>query len=70
MNSSTDGRVLVGYRDWPLESGRRRLGNRRQPGVHRRPRDSEGAHPGRISFMRNVITPMGSRRKVSLVSRP
>jgi hypothetical protein len=62
--------ALVGYRDWPLENGRRRLGNLRQPGAHRRPRDPEGAHPGRVSLMRNVITPMGSRRQVSLVSRP
>jgi hypothetical protein len=53
--------VPVGYRDWPLESGRRRLSNLRQSGVHRRLRGPEGTRPGRISLMQNVTTPMGSR---------
>ncbi len=52
-----------------MESGRRRLGIVRQPGVHRRPRGSEGTLPGRVSLMRNVATPMRSRRRLRLVSR-
>ena len=30
------------------------------PGGHRRPRGREGTHPGRISLVRNVVTPSGS----------
>jgi len=53
----------VGDRGWPLESGRRRLGIVCQPGAHRRPRGTEGTLPGRVSLMRNVATPMRSRRR-------
>jgi hypothetical protein len=45
---------------WPLGSGRRRLVTRSQPRGHRRPRGTEGTHPGRISTVWNVTTPSGS----------
>jgi len=47
-------------RDWPLESGRRRLLDIHQPGAHRRPRGEGGVLPGRVLLMRNMTTPMGS----------
>ena len=56
----------MGDRGWPLKSGRRRLGIVRQPGVHRRPRGPEGTLPGRSSLMRNVTTPMRSKRLFEL----
>ena len=49
-----------GGRDWPLGSGRCRLGNASQPGEHRRPRGTGGTHPGRSSCVWNVVTPSGS----------
>jgi hypothetical protein len=57
--------VRVGCRDWPLESGRRRLETNRQPGTHRRPRGQGGALLGRVLLMRNMTTPMGSGTSMS-----
>ena len=34
----------------------------RRPGGHHRPRGIEGTHPGRVSHVRNVETPLGSGR--------
>ena len=50
----------AGCRGWPLRSGRRRPGIFCRPGEHRRPRDTGGTHPGRISCVWNVGTPTGS----------
>jgi len=58
----------AGGRDWPQESGRRRLDRARRSGAHRRPRGSEDTQPGRISLMRNTTTPMRSGRPVRLVA--
>src|SRR5438132_1754797 len=52
--------LQAGYRGWPLRSGRRRPGIFCRPNEHRRPRDTGGTHPGRISCVGNVGTPMGS----------
>ena len=60
--SLADGLLQAGCRGWPLESGRRRPGIFCRPGEHRRPRDTGGTHPGRISCVWNVGTPMGSGR--------
>ncbi len=60
----------AGGRDWPQQSGRRRLDRARRSGAHRRPRGSEDTQPGRSSLMRNTTTPMRSGRPVRLVSRP
>jgi hypothetical protein len=35
-----------------------------RPGEHRRPRGREGTQPGRISQVRNVVTPSGSGHQV------
>jgi len=48
-------------RDWPLRSGRRRLGIAPSRDEHRRPRDTGGIHPGHISCMRNAVTPVEVR---------
>ena len=53
------------YRDWPLESGRRRLGSPPSREEHHRPRGTGGTHPGRISCVRNVVTPVGVRAVTS-----
>jgi hypothetical protein len=55
--------VMAGWRGWPLRSGRRRSGIFCRSGGHRRPRDTGGTHPGRISYVWNVGTPMGSGHK-------
>jgi hypothetical protein len=55
----------AGCRDWPLGSGRRRLKTSGQPGEHRRPRGTGGTHPGRSSYVWNVVTPTGSGHLVS-----
>lgn len=52
--------VSVGDRGRPLEGGRCRPEGLGRSGAHHRPRGSEDTHPGRISSMRNVTTPMGS----------
>src|SRR4029077_17569505 len=49
-----------GRRDWPLGSGGCRPEDSRRPGAHHRPRGKGGALPGRILFMRNMTTPLGS----------
>jgi hypothetical protein len=54
--------AVAGRRDWPLRSGRRRLGNAPSRDEHRRPRDTGGTHPGRSSLMRNAVTPVEVRR--------
>jgi hypothetical protein len=54
--------VIAGRKDWPLRSGRRRLGNAPSRDEHRRPRDTGGTHPGRSSCMRNAVTPVEVRR--------
>ena len=51
----------AGRRDWPLRSGRRRLGSAPSRGEHRRPRDTGGTLPGRSSCMRNAVTPVEVR---------
>lgn len=38
------------------------------PGEHRRPRDIEGALPGRVLCVRNVETPLGSSLAVVAVA--
>ena len=53
--------VVAGRRDWPLRSGRRRLGSALSREEHRRPRDTGGTHPGRSSCMRNAVTPVEVR---------
>ncbi len=57
----------AGRRDWPLRSGRRRLGSALSREEHRRPRDTGGTHPGRSSCMRNAVTPVEVR---SLAGKP
>jgi hypothetical protein len=52
-------------RDWPLGSGRRRLGSPPSREEHRRPRDTGGTHPGRSSCVRNVVTPVEVRAATS-----
>ncbi|MGB0091871.1 MAG: hypothetical protein WBP81_04990, partial [Solirubrobacteraceae bacterium] len=40
------------HKDWPLGSGRRRLGSPPSREEHRRPRDTGGTHPDRSSCVR------------------
>jgi len=51
----------AGCRDWPLRSGRRRLGSPLSRDEHRRPRGIGGTHPGRSSCVRNAVTPVEVR---------
>jgi hypothetical protein len=51
----------AGQKDWPLGSGRRRLGSPPSREEHRRPRDTGGTHPGRSSCVRNAVTPVEVR---------
>ena len=53
--------AVAEHRDWPLRSGRRRLGSPPSRDEHRRPRDTGGTHPGRSSCVRNAVTPVGVR---------
>jgi hypothetical protein len=53
--------VVAEHRDWPLRSGRRRLGSPLSRDEHRRPRGTGGTHPARSSCVRNVVTPVGVR---------
>jgi hypothetical protein len=48
-------------KDWPLRSGRRRLGSPPSREEHRCPRDTGGTHPGRSSCVRNAVTPVAVR---------
>jgi hypothetical protein len=61
--------AVAEHRDWPLRSGRRRLGSPPSRDEHRRPRGTGGTHPDRCSCVRNVVTPSGSGRRRP-VSRP
>ena len=61
--------AVAEYRDWPLRSGRRRLGSPLSRGEHRRPRGTGGTHPARSSCVRKVVTPSRSGRSCP-VSRP
>jgi transposase len=56
--------AVVEDRDSPQESGRCRLEGLGQAGAHHRPPGSEGTQPGRICLMRNVTTPMRSKRGI------
>jgi hypothetical protein len=60
-----DGMFQRGRRDWPWKSGGCRPEDNRRPGAHHRPRDKEGALPGRGSFMCNTTTPLGSGEMVA-----
>ena len=51
----------TGCKDWPLGSGRCRLGMVPSRDEYRRPRGTGGTHPGRISCAWNVVTPVGVR---------
>ena len=53
--------AVAEHRDWPLGSGRRRLGSPPSREEHRRPRDTGGTHPDRSSCVRNAVTPVGVR---------
>jgi hypothetical protein len=53
------------YKDSPLRSGRRRLRSPLDREEHRRPRDTGGTHPARISCVRNAVTPVGVRAVTS-----
>ena len=53
--------AVAEHRDWPLGSGRRRLGSPPSREEHRRPRDTGGTHPGRSSCVRNAVTPVEVR---------
>ena len=57
--------AVAEYRDWPLRSGRRRLGSPLSRGEHRRPRGTEGTHPARSSCVRNAVTPVEVRTAMS-----
>ena len=59
----------AGFRDWPLGSGRRRLGRRPGRDEHHRPRGIGGTHPGRSSCVRNAVTPSRSGQQV-LAGKP
>ena len=61
--------VPAGYRDWPQRSGGCRPEDSRRSGAHHRPRDQEGALPGRVLLMCNTTTPLGSGRSTP-VGRP
>ena len=62
--------AVAGRKDWPLGSGRRRLGSPPGREEHRRPRDTGGTHPARSSCVRNAVTPVGVRDDRVPVSRP
>ena len=53
--------AVAEHRDWPLRSGRRRLGRPPSRDEHRRPRGTGGTHPDRSSCVRNAVTPVGVR---------
>jgi hypothetical protein len=53
--------AVAEHKDWPLGSGRRRLGSPSSRGEHRRPRGTGGTHPGRSSCVRNAVTPVEVR---------
>jgi hypothetical protein len=53
--------AVAEYKDWPLRSGKRRLGSPLSREEHRGPRDTGGTHPGRSSCVRNAVTPVGVR---------
>src|SRR4029077_428481 len=55
-----DGMCQRDRRDRPLGSGGGRPEDSRRPGAHHPPRGKGGALPGRILFMRNMTTPLGS----------
>ena len=57
--------AVAEYRDWPLRSGRRRLGSPPSRDEHRRPRGTGGTHPARSSCARNVVTPVVVRAATS-----
>jgi hypothetical protein len=57
--------AVAEHKDWPLGSGRRRLGSPSSRGEHRRPRGTGGTHPGRSSCVRNAVTPVGVRAATS-----
>jgi len=57
--------VVAECRDRPRRSGRRRLRSPLNREEHRRPRDIGGTHPGRISCVRNAVTPVGVRAVTS-----
>ncbi len=52
--------AVAEYKDWPLRSGRRRLGSPPSREEHRCPRGTGGTHPGRSSCVRNAVTPSRS----------
>ena len=60
--------VVAGCRDLLLGSSGRGLVIVASPGEHRRPRDIEGALPGRVLCVRNVETPLGSSLAVVAVA--
>jgi hypothetical protein len=62
QEAGEQGPPLEGGRCWPVSNDR--------PGANHRPRGPGGIHPGRISTMRNVTTPMGSGRTSLPVGRP
>jgi hypothetical protein len=57
--------AVAEYKDWPLRSGRRRLGSPPSRDEHRCPRDTGGTHPDRISCVRNAVTPVEVRAATS-----
>ncbi len=57
--------AAAGRKDWPLGSGRRWLRSPLSREEHRRPRGTGGTHPGRISCVRNAVTPVGVRAIMS-----
>jgi hypothetical protein len=57
--------AVAEHKDWPLGSGRRRLGSPPSREEHRRPRDTGGTHPDRSSCVRNAVTPVGVRAATS-----
>jgi hypothetical protein len=59
--------AVAEYKDWPLRSGRRRLGSPPSREEHRCPRGTGGTHPGRSSCVRNAVTPVEVR---SLAGKP
>jgi hypothetical protein len=60
MKSLADGLFERGVGAEPPKSGRRRSRTSYRPGEYRRPRDTGGTLPGRISHVWNVVTPSGS----------
>ena len=57
--------AVAEHKDWPLGSGRRRLGSPPSRDEHRRPRGTGGTHPDRSSCVRNAVTPVGVRAVTS-----